>query len=122
MSTQYLMMSAFLILFTISIWKLQAFFSTKELVDDDRNEASINLLYGYIYKVLQSSVSPNDLNMEELYERVTQLNDFDKEHFWRLTPHRIGNMVNEFYAIHEVDTLASMLDAQHEHNSKPSSL
>lgn len=120
MSTQYLMMIAFLLLFSISIWKLQAFFSTKELVDDDRNEVSINLLYGYIYQVLQNSDAPNTLNMQELYEKVIQLNDFDTKHFWRLTPHRILNMVNEFYVVNEVDDLASMLGVLRAHDSKRS--
>ena len=107
---EIIMLITFLFLFVLSIWKLKPFLSTRELKDDDRTPHSIELLYGYIFEVLESVlVNKEDVTIEELFEMIISLENFDKEHFWRLNPNRIRLLVNEFYLKNpEVHTLKEM--------------
>jgi hypothetical protein len=103
----YLMLGFFILLFVVSIMKLKPFLSTTELVDDDTTPESIEKLYGYIFSCLDSS-SDKDISMDALHEQIRSLETFDGEHFWRLTPNRVRNLVNEYYARHEIESLTQM--------------
>jgi len=108
-STTLTMLTFFILLASLSIWKLRAFFSTKELEDDDRNDVSTERIYGYIYEVLSQEKSLSDeISMEVLFTSIQALESFDQEHFWRLTPHRIRQLVQAYYMEHDVDSLESM--------------
>ena len=113
MSTvEIIMLITFSLLFILSMLKLKPFFSTKELKDDDRTPHSVELLYGYIFEVLESVLTDEkDITIEELFEMIITLESFDKEHFWRLNPNRIRLLINEFYIKNpQVKTLKEMYE------------
>ena len=116
MTINLTMMTLFLLLFIISIWKLKPFFVTEELHDDDRTEHSIQILYDYIFTVLEmKSETLHKLSIEELFDEILCLEHFDKKHFWRLNTNRIRHLVHDYYIKYpEVKNLIQMYEHQKE--------
>jgi len=58
------------------------------------------------------------MSMERLFQLIQSLEGFDSEHFWRLTPHRVRQLVESYYLQNDgVDSLASMLQREKAHRS-----
>jgi len=93
--TSTLMMMFFIILFIISIWKIYAFLPNEALADDDTTKESQDELIKIIIKVIQESDGNLDLN--QLFNLVTDNQDFDSEHYWRFNHNRLKQLLNQYY-------------------------
>ena len=104
-SLQITMMSFFLLLVTLSIFKLRYFLRVETLSDDDRTPESVLILYAYIKEVLDDN---HELTRKELFERVCNLEQFDKEHFWRFNENRLNHLIDDYYIRYEIETLEAL--------------
>ena len=91
LSTSSLMMIFFIIFLVISIWKIYAFLPNKELEDDDRTEASQEELLNIITNVMKKNAK--DLSSKELFEKIIEDEEFDKDHYWRFNQNRLNQLL-----------------------------
>ncbi len=90
------MMIFFVILLSVSIYKIYAFLPNKSLKDDDKTKESQEELEAIILKIIKSK--NNDLTRAELCELVKNDKDFDKEHFWRFNLNRLNHLLEDLKA------------------------
>ena len=86
------MMIFFIILLSVSIYKIYVFLPNKVLADDDTTKESQEKLETIILKIIKNK--NNEFNREELFELVKNDEDFDKEHFWRFNQNRLNQLLN----------------------------
>lgn len=85
------MMIFFVILLTISIYKIYAFLPNKALEDDDTTKESQEELEVIILKIIKSNDST--LTRTELFKLIKEDEAFDKEHFWRFNQNRLNQLL-----------------------------
>ncbi len=90
------MMIFFVILLSVSMYKVYAFLPNKALKDDDKTKESQEELEAIILKIIKSK--NNDLTRTELFELVKNDEDFDKEHFWRFNLNRLNHLLETLKA------------------------
>jgi hypothetical protein len=89
------MMIAFIVALGVSIWKVYAFMPTRTLEDDDTGEDSHEHLVSVMHKVLKDETNTPTLN--ELHNKMTNYEHFDKERHWRFNPNKLNQMLNKHY-------------------------
>ena len=92
------MMIAFVAGMILSIWKMYPFLVNRTLEDDDTGEDSHTHLVAIMQKVLQDEKKAP--SVEELYEKITKHEDFDKEKFWRFNLNKLNQLLFKHYAKH----------------------
>lgn len=85
------MMIAFVILLSVTMYKVYAFLPNKALEDDDTTKESQEELEAIILKIIKNK--GDDLTNNELFELVKNDVDFDKEHFWRFNQNRLNQLL-----------------------------
>lgn len=85
----------FIIFLVISIWKIYAFLPNKQLADDDTTEDSKEELIKLILNVIKKS--DGNLTVNELFEKVTDDENFDAKHYWRFNHNRLNQLLNKYY-------------------------
>jgi len=95
LDTPTLMMIFFILFLVVSIWKIYAFLPNKQLEDDDRTEASQEELL----KIIKDVIAKNkeNLSTKELFEQITNDENFDKEHYWRFNQNRLNQLLIKIY-------------------------
>jgi len=93
--TSTLMMIAFVIALGLSIWKVYAFMPTKTLADDDTGDDSHEHLVTVMHHVLKAEETTPTLN--ELHEKMTTHEHFDKERHWRFNINKLNQLLNKHY-------------------------
>lgn len=96
-------LTLFVLLFSVSMWKFKAFFSTQILEDDDRTaeaEAKLSELVqsGFITAYQQKG---EGLTLSQLFDIVTHQSRFDTTHFWRFNHNRLRKMVQLLHEKHQ---------------------
>ena len=95
-STSTWMMVAFVVGTALSIWKMYPFLVNKTLEDDDTGEDAHANLVAIMHKVLQNEEqTPTE---KELYEKMSNHKEFDKEKFWRFNLNKLNQLLNRYYA------------------------
>jgi len=89
--TSTLMMLFFILFLVISIWKIYAFLPNKQLVDDDRTEASEQELLKIISTVINNN--EEDISNKELFDKILDDEEFDKERYWRFNQNRLNQLL-----------------------------
>ena len=95
MDNSTLMLIIFILLLTVSIWKIYAFLPNKQLTDDDTTEASKDELNELMLKVICKN--NGDLTTHELFEKMTNEDNFDTKHYWRFNHNRLNQLLNQYY-------------------------
>jgi len=95
LETSTIMLGFFLILLTLSIWKIWAFLPNKQLEDDDRTQESERKLLDIMVRVIKEN-SP-EIKKEELFTKMTEDKEFDKKLFWRFNINRLNHLLIDFY-------------------------
>jgi len=96
--TSTLMMIFFIILLIVSIWKIYAFLPNKALADDDTTKESQDELMKLILDVIKHS--NGNLNLNELFNEVTNSSNFDEKHYWRFNHNKLKQLLNQYYLNH----------------------
>jgi len=96
LETSTLMMIFFILLLIVSIWKIYAFLPNKALADDDTTQESQDELIKLIIKVIKQS--DGKLNLNQLFDLVTDNEEFDSKHYWRFNHNRLKQLLNQYYA------------------------
>ncbi len=99
LETSTIMMTLFILLLVVSVWKIYAFLPNKELADDDTTEASQEELTNLILRVIKKS--DGKLSATELFELVHSDDSFDKKHYWRFNQNRLNQLLTHYYLEHE---------------------
>ena len=87
-----MMMMAFILALTLSIWKVYAFLPTKVLEDDDTTKEAIDELINILTLVLNEN--PLHVTSKEIYQDMIQHPLFDKKKFWRFNENRVNTLLN----------------------------
>ena len=95
LDTSTLMMIFFILLLVVSIWKIYAFLPNKALLDDDTTQESHDELIVLVLNVIKKSDGKLDLN--ELFNRVTDDTEFDANHYWRFNHNRLKKLLEQYY-------------------------
>ena len=90
------MMVAFVVVLVLSIWKMYPFLVNKTLEDDDTGEDAHEELVQHMHKILQECEHTPDT--KELYEKMIQHKEFDKEKFWRFNQNKLHQLLNKHFA------------------------
>ncbi|MBU0720776.1 hypothetical protein KJ877_05495 [bacterium] len=93
--TSTLMMLFFVLFFIISMWKIYAFLPNKALADDDTTKESEDELMRLMLKVIKEN--KGELDLEQLFAKMTQEESFDAQHFWRFNLNRLKHLLNKHY-------------------------
>ena len=109
------MMIAFVAGILLSMWKLAPFLSTKTLPDDDNTpEAREELLQIVLDSIKNGEAS---MTLNELFERITTHEAFDKEHFWRFNPNKLQNLLEYYYTqnphLNSIEEIYNELNRKH---------
>jgi len=92
---QTLMMVFFIIFLIISIWKIYAFLPNEQLKDDDTTKESQDELIDLMLNIiLQNS---GKISVAELYEQMSNHDNFDKKHYWRFNQNRLNHLLGLYY-------------------------
>ena len=86
----------FVILLSVSMYKVYAFLPNKALKDDDTTKESQEKLEAIILKIIKNK--NNTLTRAELFELVKNDEEFDKEHFWRFNLNRLNHLLEALKA------------------------
>ncbi len=95
LDTSTLMMIFFILLFIVSIWKIYAFLPTSTLPDDDTTKESRDELIALILSIIKNS--DDKLNLNELFDKVTDSTEFDATHYWRFNHNRLNKLLEQYY-------------------------
>ncbi len=90
-----LMLISFIILFIISVWKVYAFLPNKQLADDDTTEESKTDLTNIILSTIKKS--DGKLNVDELFVKIEESEDFDSQKYWRFNKNRLNQLLKAYY-------------------------
>jgi len=91
-STSTIMMVFFITALIVGIWKIYAFLPNRRLADDDTTKESQEELISIMQKIIKSS--DEELSPQELFKRVCDDKDFDKQHYWRFNQNRLNQLLN----------------------------
>ena len=95
LETSTLMLIFFILLLTISIWKIYAFLPNKPLADDDTTPQAQEELISVMLSTIQNS--NENISLDELYINMVENEDFNKERFWRFNKNRLNKLLNFYY-------------------------
>lgn len=95
LSTSTWMLIIFIILLTVSIWKIYAFLPNKQLEDDDTTKEAQGELLEVILKIIKEK--QGKLSNEELFKKVKDDETFDEKKFWRFNQNRLNQLLNQYY-------------------------
>ena len=90
---QWLMMSGFVVMLVISIWKLYVFLPNKPLPNDERDPKSVQKLQQIMIECNQ--INP-DMDEETLFQKMTQHKDFDSKYYWRFNLNRLFHLIEDY--------------------------
>ncbi len=90
-----LMMIFFILLFIVSIWKIYAFLPNKVLVDDDTTKESHDELIALVLSTIKKS--NGDLDLNTLFDNITDSTEFDAKHYWRFNHNRLKKLLEQYY-------------------------
>lgn len=90
LTTSNIMMLTFILVFTLSIWKIYAFLPNTELADDDTRQESQDELLEIIKKHWTKDITSKEL-LKLIQDDVT----FDKEHFWRFNENKLNQILSK---------------------------
>ncbi len=96
MSLQTMMFIAFILAFSLAMYKLYQFFPTSPLEDDDTNQESIDELTDLMLKVIERDCS-GDLDRKKLAKLMIEHEEFDNKHFWRFNENKLKNLLERYY-------------------------
>jgi len=96
--TSFWMMFAFIVFMILGIWKIWAFLPTKQLADDDTTKESQEELLNILFDVIQRHKGL--LTESELFEKITQHEQFDTKHYWRFNINKLKQLLNKYYMVH----------------------
>ena len=99
LDTQTIMLGFFLVLLTVSIWKISAFLPNKPLADDDTTKEANKELLSIMIKVIRQG-NP-DIKSHELFKKMREDADFDSKRFWRFNQNRVNQLLQTYYLEHE---------------------
>jgi len=98
MSVETIMIMAFIAAFSLSMWKLYAFLSSKPLPDDDSDEASKEELTALMLDVIAKEHRHDaPLSEQELFASIVRHEAFDKAHFWRFNQNKLNQLLRRYY-------------------------
>lgn len=92
------MMIFFIIFLVISIWKIYAFLPNKKLPDDDTTEDAKKELLNIVLNSIKNS--DGTLNIDELFIKIEQSDEFDSQKYWRFNKNRLHQILNAYYIEH----------------------
>jgi hypothetical protein len=98
-----IMMGAFALALALSVWKIYKFMPNQQLEDDDNTNESIEQLTRIMIDVIQTSSTP--LTHKELFILMKSHNDFDEKHFWRFNENKLHQLLQKYYAIHDLGSI-----------------
>lgn len=98
-----IMMGAFALALALSLWKIYKFLPNKQLEDDDNTNESIEQLTCIMIDTIQTSSTPP--THKELFILITSHNDFDEKHFWRFNENKLHQLLQKYYAIHNLGSI-----------------
>lgn len=95
LETSVWMLLFFLVLLTVSIWKIYAFLPNKQLADDDTTPQSQEELL----TLMLDTISKNgpSLDPQKLFTLMLLHEDFDKQRFWRFNQNRLNRLLEAYY-------------------------
>ncbi len=96
--TSTLMMIFFIIILTVSLWKIYAFLPNEQLADDDKTKESQEELTNLVLNVIKNS--SGKLSLNELFQKIKSDEKFDEKHYWRFNPNRLNQLLNNYYIKH----------------------
>jgi len=92
------MLLFFILLLSVSIWKIQAFLPNKVLSDDDTTFEATQALEKLMLKIITQKKGL--LNEEELFLFISKDEDFDAQLFWRFNLNRLKHLLSSYYVKH----------------------
>jgi len=90
---QWLMMSVFIVALIISIGKIYVFLPNKPLPNDERDPQSVQKLQKIMLECNQKNP---EMDVETLFQQMTQHNDFDPKYFWRFNLNRLVHLIEDY--------------------------
>jgi len=94
-NTSTIMMIFFITALIIGVWKIYAFLPSRRLKDDDTTKESQAELISIMLRIIKSS--DKELSPQELFKRVCDDKDFDKQHYWIFNQNRLNQLLNSYY-------------------------
>ena len=98
-----IMMGVFTLALALSLWKVYKFMPNKQLEDDDNTKESVEQLTCIMIDTIQKSSTPP--THKELFILITSHNDFDEKHFWRFNENKLHQLLQKYYAIHNLGSI-----------------
>lgn len=93
-----IMMFFFILFMIIGIWKIYVFLPNKQLPDDDTTKESQDELLRLMIKVIKENSA--ELSESELFYKMKEDEDFNKEHFWRFNQNRLEHLLEHYFLTH----------------------
>ena len=85
------MMILFILLVTVSFYKIRQFLPQEQLGDDDTTDEAQAKLEAIAIRVIDAN---ENISKVELYESIKIDESFDKEHFWRFNQNKSNQLLN----------------------------
>ena len=92
---QTLMSIFFILLLTISFYKIRQFLPNEQLADDDTTDESQNDLEYLMLKVIRNN--NGNLTNITLFEKMIEDEDFDSQRFWRFNHNKLNQLLSKYY-------------------------
>ncbi|MFT7005448.1 MAG: hypothetical protein ACJAWW_002823 [Sulfurimonas sp.] len=89
------MLIFFVVLFSVSIWKVYILIPNKQLADDDTTKEAQEELLKLVLKVIKQS--DGELNHSQLFENIKNDEGFDGQRFWRFNQNKLNQLLDYYH-------------------------